>query len=499
VRRGDALIARAQRDRLAEFEVVDSRLHDVALREAGRIERMPAVKPAVDPIELASKYRDHVAALSQSYARVLSEAGFDGVVIHSGAPKPRSIFDDQFWPLRPVPHFHHWLPLETARSALYVESGKKPALFWFNVVDFWEQARKPESDHFWASFDVKEVKDPSAIKELLPPGGGSGAKKLAFVGEERPDCALWGLADAAFNPAELVKKLDALRVRKSPYELLCLREANRRASLGHKAVIDNFRAGDFSELDLHLRYLHATGQDDPETPYKNIVALGRHAATLHHVGYSRDRVAAQSLLLDAGAKYLGYDSDITRTAVKGRGAAANAFAQLVTGLEKMQQELCKRAALGRPYEELHDQSHELLAPLLRDVGLAKKGTSDAELVASGVTRRFLPHGLGHSLGLQTHDVGCRNVNPEARNPWLRNTTAITPGQVFTIEPGVYFIDHLLAELRASPAGAAVDWKLADALAPFGGVRIEDDLFVTDAGVDNVTRDYLPEPPAVVPA
>ena len=57
------------------------------------------MKPFVDPTELAAKYRDHVAWLSKEYARVLGESGFDSVVIHSGAPKPRSIFDDQFWPL----------------------------------------------------------------------------------------------------------------------------------------------------------------------------------------------------------------------------------------------------------------------------------------------------------------------------------------------------------------------------------------------------------------
>jgi Xaa-Pro dipeptidase len=451
------------------------------------------VQSSLDRNELAAAYRDHIAWLQREYARALAECGFDGVVIHSGAPKPRSIFDDQFWPLRPVPHFHHWLPLETARSALLVEAGRKPELFWFNVVDFWEAPRNSESDHFWASFDVTEVKDPAAIKELLPKG-----RKLAFVGEEKGDCVLLCLPEPAFNPPELLKKLDELRVKKTPYERLCIREANRRAALGHDAVIGSFKSGDWSELELHLRFLQATGQDDAETPYKNIVALGRHAATLHHVGYSRDRSQAQSLLLDAGAKFLGYDSDITRTAVKGRTAAASAFAHLATGLEKIQQELCRSAALGLPYEQLHNKSHELLAPLLREVGIVPAGkVGDAELVESGVTRKFLPHGLGHSLGLQTHDVGCRSTQPESRNPWLRNTTKISPGQVFTIEPGVYFIEHLLEELRSSTAGRCVDWKLVDQLVPFGGVRVEDDLFVLDRNVENVTREYLPDPPAVV--
>lgn len=447
----------------------------------------------LDHVALKQSYADHLRWLTGAYAKELNAHGFDGVVIHSGAPKPRSIFDDQFWQLRPVPHFHHWLPLETSKSALLIEPGKQPTLFWFNVLDFWEGPRKPESDHFWSGFTIREVADPAAIRDLLPKG-----KRLAFVGEEKGDCCqLWGLPDAAYNPPELLKALDALRILKTPYEQLCLREANRRAAVGHRAVQELFRRDDVSEFELHLSYLRATGQDDPETPYKNIVALGKNAATLHHVGYGREKSGAQTLLLDAGAKCLGYDSDITRTAVRGKGAAADAFKLLVNGLERTQQALCAAATIGRPFEALHDQTHDLVAEVLREAGVAK--ASAAELVASGVTRKFLPHGLGHSLGLQTHDVGCRNVAPRADNPFLRNTTRIAVGQVFTIEPGIYFIDHLLAELRASPAGKVVDWKLVEALKAFGGVRVEDDLIVQASGVENATRAFLPEPPAILAA
>jgi Xaa-Pro dipeptidase len=249
-----------------------------------------------------------------------------------------------------------------------------------------------------------------------------------------------------------------------------------------------FTDGDYSELELHLLYLRETQQDDPETPYKNIVALGEHAATLHHVSYGRKQTGAQSLLLDAGASFCGYDSDITRTAVKGKGAAADAFRGLVAGVEKLQQELCKRATSGVPYEKLHNQSHEMLAEVLRDIGLTKASASS--LVETGATRKLLPHGLGHSLGIQTHDVGCRNIQPESRNPWLRNTSTVTPGQVFTIEPGCYFIPTLLDELKQLPVAADIDWNLMNALVPFGGVRIEDDVHVTKTGNENITRSFL---------
>src|SRR5207302_1123816 len=81
---------------------------------------------------------------------------------------------------------------------------------------------------------------------------------------------------------------------------------------GHEQLRTLFASGDRAELELHLAFLGTTLQDDAETPYKNIVALGKHAATLHHISYEKRAAPAQSLLLDAGASFSGYCSDITR-------------------------------------------------------------------------------------------------------------------------------------------------------------------------------------------
>ncbi len=438
----------------------------------------------LDDATLAAAYLDHVARLTKSYATILQEAGFDGVVLHSGAQQKKSVFDDQDWPLVVVPHFRHWLPLQEADCALVVVPGATPRLVRNVDHGYWEKPSPPERDFFWRSFDTVEAKGHAAVKRHFPNG-----KRLAFIGEHAARATEWGFAQDDIAPKALVAKLDALRTTKTAYERLCLKEANRRACKGHAAVLQAFAGGEHSELELHLIYLNATAQDDPETPYKNIVALGEHAATLHHVGYGKHKVAAQSLLLDAGATCLGYDSDITRTAVKGKGEAADRFSALVAGMEAMQKELCARVQVGIPYERLHDESHQLLAGLIREVGIGT-GSAD-ELVAQGVTRKLLPHGLGHSLGVQTHDVGCRNTAPRADNPFLRITSTIAAGQCFTIEPGCYFIDELLDALRGSPQASLLDWQVVDALRPFGGVRIEDDLVVEDKGVDNMTRAYLP--------
>ncbi len=417
---------------------------------------------------------------------------WDATVIHSGSPVKRSVFDDQYWPLRPVPHWQHWLPLATTDGALIVRPGRKPQLVLVKAQSFWERPPPPVTHAFLDVFDVVTVDDPAAVKGYV--GGG----RVAFVGEDRARGASWGIPDDGLCPAALVGALDQLRVTKTPYEVACIAEANHRARAGHDALRSAFRERDASELSLHLLYLGATSQDDWETPYKNIVALGPNAATLHHVSYGvsskvrgPDGSGAESLLVDAGATCRGYCADITRTWVKGNGASASAFAHLIAGVEAMQRRLCAAIRIGMAYEDLHDESHRQAAGVLRDAGIVQG--SVAEAVATGVTRAFYPHGLGHSLGLQTHDVGCglRQVRPG--NAFLRNTTDIASGQVFTIEPGIYFIDDLLAPLRAGPHAELVDWKIVDALSPLGGIRIEDDVHVSagDSLIRNLTREHLP--------
>ncbi|MFO0647871.1 MAG: Xaa-Pro dipeptidase [Polyangiales bacterium] len=437
-------------------------------------------------------YARHVERLCLAYDACLAANGWDAVVIHSGSARKRTEFDDQYWPVRPVPHFQHWAALAEPDALLVVRPAHRPALYRIDRFDFWEHPYAPESDHFLSHFDVRGVSSIEEARSSLPTG------RVAIVCDDLSRAALLGFTPEALNPPGLVGALDALRTRKTEYEILCIAEANRRAARGHDAVLRAFAGGAGVELSLHLAYLDATSQDDPDTPYKNIVALGAHAATLHHVSYAKgasgptQRGAAESLLLDAGATCLGYCSDITRTWVRGSGATADAFRGIVAGMEAMQQKLCAAVRAGDGYESLHDRSHEGLGVILREAGVVK--VSGAEAVAKGITRAFYPHGLGHSLGLQCHDVGCALTKPREDNPFLRNTSVIAEGQVFTIEPGVYFIDGLLRPLREGPDAAAVDWALVDALSPFGGIRIEDDLVVRGEGAGNIrnlTREHLP--------
>jgi Xaa-Pro dipeptidase len=427
--------------------------------------------------DLANLYRAHVATLQAGYGRALEAQGYAALLVHAGAVQPVSRFDDREWPFKPTPAFAHWLPLVEPESWLLFEPGTRPRVLRGYQAGFWDGPPPAAPDWVWAEIDVRSIA-PDRLAAELPTG------RLAFVGEDPARAAALGIAHP--NPPALVAAFDQIRTRKTDYERACLADATRRAVAGHRHAFALFRGQPMSELELHLEFLDASGQDATQTPYQNIVALGRNAAVLHHVSYERRAPGPRrSLLIDAGASELGYGCDITRTEVIGDGEPARVFADLVARVDAMQQELCRRVRPGLPYEELHDQCHQLVAPILRELDIVRAG--DEEIVATGVTRRFLPHGLGHSLGIQVHDVGCKLTPPRADNPWLRNTSDIAIGQIFTIEPGIYFIPELLERLRGEPLGNKVNWPLVDALSPFGGVRIEDNVAVMEDGVVNLTR------------
>ena len=433
--------------------------------------------------ELIPLYQAHVAELTREAEAALGATGFDALAIHSGSLTKRTEFDDQYWPLRPVPQFEHWAHLGWPECALHLVAGRRPRLLVVRDRSFWERPREPDWSFLTAALEVVEL-EAEQMKEQLA------GRKTAFVGENRARAAEWGLE--AINPAALMEQLDELRVFKTEYEVACLAEANRVAARGHQAVRDAFAAGVRAELELHLLFLGATGQDDSETPYKNIVAVGAAAAILHHVHYEKRPGNGRSLLLDAGASHRGYASDITRTYVApGEDAGTQAFAGLIERMETMQRALVDSVRVGRPYEDLHDEAHQRLGALLVDAGLVKM--SAEACVETGISRMFLPHGLGHSLGLTCHDAGCAKIRPRQENAWLRNTRVIEPDQVFTIEPGIYFIDTFMEELRAGPHASAIDWAQVEALKPFGGIRIEDDVVVLEDRVTtskNLTRQVL---------
>jgi len=312
-------------------------------------------------------------------------------------------------------------------------------------------------------------------------------------------CAILGEPESAVgeyvpdNPATVLDYLHYHRAFKTPYEIALMREANRHAAAGHRAALAAFRAG-ASEHGIHQAYLAASGQGDPDLPYDSIVCLNQHAAILHY--QHRERTAPsrhRSLLIDAGASSAGYAADITRS----YSAQQDDFAALVTAVDRAQQALVDGVRPGCDYRDLHLHCHRLLAQVLVDAGVLRCAVEQA--FDAGLTRTFFPHGLGHLIGLQVHDVagfaateaGGRIERPDG-HPFLRLTRRLEPGMAVTIEPGIYFIDSLMSRLRQSADAALVDWSRVEALSPCGGVRVEDDVVCTHDAPINLSRDAFAE-------
>ena len=452
-----------------------------ALKGVCRSPSLPRV--SAELADVAAEYPAHLSQVRTRFDRALAACGYCGVLIYSG-PLEEIFRDDQAYPFKAHAWFKAWVPLTDVPDCfLYYEPGRAPVVLFHKPVDYWyKPAPLPQS--FWTQYvDLRAVPDRTAARVALP-------KKLAgiaYIGSAIPELASWGIE--SLNPPELLTRLEYDRAVKTRYELACLRRASRLGARGHLAAARAF-AGGASEFEIELAFLAACGLREQELPYNPIVALNENAAVLHYQLLERTRPATvHSLLIDAGAEFGGFASDITRTYAHGDAD----FGALVGHFDDLQQSLCASVHAGIDWRDVHLSAHRLVAELLRDAGII---TCDAEeAVETGVSSVFLPHGLGHLLGLQVHDVGGLLRAPEGDeiprpegHPFLRLTRVLEAGFVVTMEPGIYFIGQLLEQARSDHRGTRIDWAKVDSLRKFGGIRIEDDLAITASGCENLTRD-----------
>ena len=433
--------------------------------------------------QLATLYLAHLDLVRDRFDRALAAGGFDRVVIHSGSPHI-AFLDDYHYPFKVNPQFKSWIPvLMNPHCAIVYEPAKKPVLAYYQPVDYWHKPAENPVGYWTSAFDIKMMAEPGDLVALI-----GDASRTAFVGES--DSAPEGVSFAAVNPRSVIDILHYERAWKSDYEISCILEANRIAARGHLAASKAFHSG-ASEYEIHLEYLRASEQIEEELPYGNIVALNENGAVLHYQQHLVQRSRngeRRSFLIDAGAQYNGYASDITRT----YSSKQDDFAQLIDSMDAMQKSLCEEVRPGLDYKELHLSAHRKIGDILQKHGITDvDGPSALDL---RITSAFFPHGVGHYLGLQVHDVGgfladasgATIPKPEG-HPYLRLTRTVEPKQVFTIEPGLYFIDSLLAELKKSDAAKHVKWSRVEELRPYGGIRIEDNVVVDADGHENLTR------------
>lgn len=440
---------------------------------------------------LSASFRHHIAARQKTTEQALREVHVEGLVISAGELSyyPE---DDAAVVFRTYHHFTHWCPVQGENHALYIRPGQKPLLLFYAPQDYWHEHTKIGDSYWTSEFEIRELPTVEAVWAELATLV-KAPKATAYIGPDKARAEKLGLK---VDAAGLLPRLNWERSFKSEYEIHCSERATAKAAKGHVAAREAFFAGG-SELDIHHAYLRAVRATEDALPYQTIVCLNEKCAVLHY-HKKRDKTRrGKTFLIDAGARYKGYASDITRTYAS--DDAHPTFRALLGGMERMQQAICAMIKPGVSFEYLHGRAHLEIAGLLLDAGVLR-GVSKEQALDEGLTGPFFPHGLGHMLGIFVHDTAGKQtdrlgtasvVNPKYK--YLRTNRILDAGNYITVEPGLYFIDILLKPFREGGGAhaACLDWKLLDELMPSGGIRIEDDVLVTRSGMRNLTREKLP--------
>jgi Xaa-Pro aminopeptidase len=289
---------------------------------------------------------------------------------------------------------------------------------------------------------------------------------------------------ATGDPDEALRN-ELIRVRrpKDDDELERMRvaaEATRAGFAELAAMVAPGRTERELQVALEAAFLRSGGDF---LAFESIVAAGDHSAVLHFAPTQRELQAGQLLLVDAGAEYRGYASDVTRTYAV--GGELDARQRIVWQTVRRAGEAAIAACRpGVEWRAIHRTAALVVAEGLVELGVLR-GAPES-LVESGAVTLFFPHGVGHMVGLGVRDAGY--ASDEAREPApglprLRLDIPLQPRHAWTVEPGIYFVAPLLARHRDR---RDVDWDRVDDLLGFGGVRIEQNVLITDDGCDVLT-------------
>jgi Xaa-Pro aminopeptidase len=272
-------------------------------------------------------------------------------------------------------------------------------------------------------------------------------------------------------------------------ELERMRVAERATVAAFAAVTPWLRDGvSEREAQIELEVAAMRGGGDGMA-YDTIIGGGTNSAVLHFAPGSRRFRTGELVLIDAGAEYRCYASDVTRTYPV--GGSFSAEQQELHGLVRAVELSCiERCAPGVEWRDVHLTAALEIAEGLVSFGLLR-GTPSS-LVDSGAVGLFFPHGVGHLVGLGVRDAG--GILAERRDdpppfPNLRIDLPLAAGMVVTAEPGIYFVPAILHDPeRRTRHRDEVDWDRVDRMLEFGGIRIEDNVLITDDGHEVITAD-----------
>ncbi len=345
----------------------------------------------------------------------------------------------------------------------------------------------------WLSFvpDITEAERVWEGREPLPGKSISQLETWLAQRRHRPianlGAPLRGVPADEALAVRIREQLKHARRPKDAHEIALLRRSAAATATGYAALREHLRPGVTEralQIELEAGFFRGGATS---TGYHSIVGLGSNAAVLHFSPTSRAARAGDFVLIDAGAAIDRYVTDVTRTYVVGAPSAFQRdLYQIVLAVEER---AIARCIPGAEWTAIHLAAAVELTAGLVDLGLLH-GAPES-LVEQEAHTLFFPHGIGHLVGLGVRDASGvapgRTKDPRPSLRTLRMDLPLAPGYVVTIEPGLYFIPPLLNDpQRRDRFRACVNWPLVDQHLHLGGIRIEDNLLVTDGPPENLT-------------
>lgn len=418
-----------------------------------------------------------VKEFQQRRTRLTNAMGAGIAIIPAAAEAVRS--RDSHYPYRFDSYFYYLTGFKEPESMLVLVAGDAPKSILFcrdkdMEREIWDGFRHGP-DAAKAAFGFDEAYSFSQLDEMMPKLLANQPILFHSLGANmRWDRRVIGWLNAVkaqvrtgISAPETIRDvhqlLDNMRLVKSAYEQGLMRRSAQIAAVAHNRAMHRIRKLQF-EYEVEAEFLHEFRRHNTVPSYSPIVAGGANACTLHYNANDCQLKDGDLLLIDAGCELEGYASDITRTfPVSGKfsGVQKDVYEMVLAA----QAAANAQAQPGKPWNAPHDAAVRVLAQGLVDFGLCQGGV-DA-VIESGAYRQFYMHRTGHWLGLDVHDAGDYKTKADE---WL----PLQAGHVLTVEPGCY--------IRPAENVPEPFWNI--------GIRIEDDVLITDSGNEILTKDAV---------
>jgi Xaa-Pro aminopeptidase len=396
------------------------------------------------------------------------------LLVGAGHPIPLPEGSDQTYAFRSHADYFYFTGHECAGGIVALDPQEKSAGQWSSFVP-----AITEGERVWEGRAQVPGRLMSEFEPWLQARRG---RPVALLG-----AAISGIdVDAALS-ARIREVFLHARRPKDAQEITQLRKAVTATSAGFEYLRQHIRPGITEralQIELEAEFFRHGGT---RTGYSTIVGSGPNSAVLHFEPTPRAVQPGEFVLVDAGAEVDRYTADVTRTFIAGTPTPFQRdLYQLVLTVEK---EAISRCRPGAEWKSIHLAAATELTAGLVAMGVMR-GTPES-LVEQEAHTLFFPHGIGHMLGLGVRDASglfpgrAKDPRPGLRS--LRMDLPLAAGYVVTIEPGLYFIPALLnAPARRTRYAEAVNWPLVDQHLALGGVRIEDNVLVTEGAPEVLT-------------